>query len=226
MELLRELLDRREIELTLRVILNRKLPNDLINVIIDLNSEELYQPAPVNFQSDIEALIKHLGYSATSGGVLFLNAIIIALIIDLAPKFIVMTRQSHNKTITAREVQNIFYILLKGEFRNMALSHARQVITLWNSNLAECDRKKRQRYPKVTKLTTSKVERIIRLETKRDMRVGAGTSIYLAAVLDFILSKLLDSASKGVDEKITTECLIRGYKNNVDLKKLFHELVI
>lgn len=226
MELLRESLDQREIELTLRVILNRKLPNDLINVIIGLNSKGFCQAFPVSFHSDIKSLVKHLGYSATSGGVHFLNAIVISLILDLTPKFVMILKQSRTNTITSRGIQNTFCILLKGEFRKMAVASATQALTCWNANFGVRDRKKHQRYPKVTKLATSKVDKVIRCVTKKDVQVGAGGPVYLAAVLDFIVSKILESASKDNDEKITTESIIRGYKNDADLKKLFHELVI
>jgi histone H2A len=134
--------------------------------------------------------------------------------------FIFFQRQF--STLGAREIQTAVRLLFPGEISKHAVAEGVKAVTKYSSQAGENSLlSKSARVGAV--FPVGRVRRFL-VETWRN-RVGATASVYVTAVLDYIVSEVLDLAGNGAKDnkqcRITPRHIYLAIRNDDELNKLF-----
>ncbi len=125
-------------------------------------------------------------------------------------------------TINARTIQTATRIILPGELAKHASSEGRKILTFYSSEQG----KKGERREKKARLIMpiSRVENQLRDNMTRKQRLAEGTSVYLAAVVEYLSAEVLELAGYATmdnDKKtLSPRFVFLGIFNDEELAEL------
>lgn len=136
----------------------------------------------------------------------------------------------HKATMTSREIQTAVRLVFRGELAKHAVAQGTKAVTTYHTN---SDKPQPAAGDKTTKQTKSKrsgilfpVGRIARLlkQAKFATRTGEGTSVYLAAVLEYLAAEILELAGNAAKDNkkktIAPRHIMLAIENDEELARL------
>lgn len=132
-----------------------------------------------------------------------------------------------NKTITSQKIQDVVKFLLPDELAKHAISKACKSVSCYNascqgSDTAKIDHRKRANIV----FPPGLAQKFIRKFGKLSVRVGVTAGVYLAAVLEYIITEVLSLASaeatKDKRVRIKPRHILLGVSNDADMNELLH----
>lgn len=145
--------------------------------------------------------------------------------------------RSGAKTVTDRDVQSAVRLVLPGELAKHAVSEGTKAIRKYNEANTETPIKvagkkakpqQRSRKAGIT-FNVTRVEKLMSLEASAK-RKSAGSGVYLAAVVEYLVAEILDLAGNAAREfkkhRITPRHIKLAIANDEELSKLYSDTVI
>lgn len=143
-------------------------------------------------------------------------------------------------TISSRDVQYAVQLILPGELAKHAISEGTKAVTKWNASVPKKSKKsagmpKKQAGESHTKaaraglqMAPPRVKHLMQsfLGGKKGYRYGAGASIYMAAVLEYLAAEILElsgnAARDNKRQRIVGRHIMLCIRNDEELSKVFH----
>jgi len=139
-----------------------------------------------------------------------------------------LCRANNRGTITSREIQTAVRLVLHGELAKHAVSEGTKALTKFNASMAE-----NEDNIGGTAGLVFPIERIHKLINNHWLgRVGYGSSIYLAAVLEYLSAEILELAGNaaridpGSNNTIYPRHLMLAIRNDEELDKICRRSII
>ena len=131
------------------------------------------------------------------------------------------------KTVTSKTIQDVVKFLLPNELAKHAATKGCDAVSAYNKSRESNDP------TKIDHRTRAKIvlppglaEKFIRKFGKLSVRVGATAGVYLAAVLEYIISEVLSlacaEATKDKRVRIKPRHILLGIRNDADITELLH----
>lgn len=145
--------------------------------------------------------------------------------------------RSGAKTVTSRDVQSAVRLCLPGELAKHAVSEGTKAVTKYNAELTDGPvkvagkkAKPEQRSHKAgITFNVTRVEKLMSLEASAK-RKSAGSGVYLAAVVEYLVAEILELAGNAAREfkkhRITPRHIKLAIANDEELSKLYSDTVI
>lgn len=177
-------------------------------------------------------------YSLTATGSNELNLLIHYLIENVIDNSCSLIR-GNTKTIQSNTIQNAFELILPREIFKKASSDGVHAITLYNSrNISEDEPKSKGKDEPRTHVSesfksglifsTSRIHNIATNLIHKDLHLGKGANIYLTAVIEYIVSEILDLARVNTRDsnrkRVTSTDIARAIKNDPNLNEIFKKV--
>jgi histone H3/H4 len=205
------------------------------------------KPRNITFDKGIKRMCKFLAPGSniiSSGGIKTLNLFISTLIIKMTLKSIILAQHGRRITISSRDVQSCVMIVCSEKFARELVYEGTKAVTRYNAHVANkpSPRKKESKIPSKreylvdmigTRIEPRKVERIMRqyirdknVDEDMNIRMGIGAAIYLTAIVNKTVERIISFTNKSTSGNISTQSIINACKNDNELKYLYYELFI
>lgn len=165
------------------------------------------------------------------------------IVLDFADKIVkhadLLLLTTKKSTLTSREIQSAVRMVLPGELAKHAVSEGTKAVTKYNASVSgeEAPQKPARGAAKGKgrakghstsaraglTVSVSRAGRVIR-SLSSNRRVGRGASVYLAAVLEYLIAEILELAGNSSRDhkkvRITTRDISLATKNDAELRSL------
>lgn len=159
-----------------------------------------------------------------------LSAMINALIRDFVEYIITFTDHSRQRTISIRDVQSAVRVVVRGELRTHAVSEGVKAVTRYTSAHHPPPNKRMSAADKAgLKIPPARVRSILKANVvyyKNNVRISETSSVYLAAVVEYLLAEILELSGNAAMQhnrtKTTVDDIKTAIKTDVELDKTLH----
>ena len=173
----------------------------------------------------------------TSGASTQMNVIINAIGEKISEKAIFLATKAKRKTVSSRDIQGAFRIVLPGELAKHAVSEGAKAVTKYTSGELRGKRSDRAG----VLFPISRVEKFVRAAANQGsldssckkggcLRVADATAVYLAGGLEYLVAEMLElggnAARDNKKTRITSRHLFLGIANDEELSKMMKTLNI
>lgn len=187
----------------------------------------------ISFERYITLVLKQIHPESSITGMALeqLNSIVNYIGESLVAKAVSLTTQGNSdaKTVTEKEIEYAVRLVLPGELAKHAVTEGTKAVYIFrgsvdiNQGRSKVSRSERARIL----FSPARAEKFF---SKYDKRIGLGTPIYLAVVLEYITAEILElSGNASRDDKkvkIKTRHIFMSVANDPELSKLFSDLKI
>lgn len=160
-----------------------------------------------------------------------LNSVICSLARFLADRAVQLTLMAHKKTMSTKEVENAVRIFFYGNLRDNSVKHGRDAVDKFSVDENENDGQgqeskhlSRQNRANII-FPPSIAEKYLRNFGHNKMMVTKTTPVYLATVLQYVVSEILIQAVRNATEnnhsRVTIRDLELGVRTDKELDRLF-----
>lgn len=162
-----------------------------------------------------------------------LNDFIIEFAKQFASAAFDLMANRHSRTVTARDIQTTVRILLKGSLAKHAITEGTKAVTKFVSFDEGQQKKKKKHNTTGAKkagliIPPIRIQKILRAQLQDsypDRRIAQNTSVYLAAVIEYLLAEILELSSHvAIDNEkkiITPEMIKKAINNDIELTRTF-----
>lgn len=193
----------------------------------------------MDFQTYIYRVMKsvHPENGCTSKSISQLNQIINVIAENIVDNSINLCKSINHITISCIEIQCSVRILLPSELAKHAISNATKAVTKYNSSIGSSDdtstvsdkpRKRREKRAGL-KFPVARCAKLIK-DINRGMRVGQGAPVYLAAILEYLMTKILELSGNICTDYnrkcITPRHVFIAISSDPELSTLFNSMKI
>ncbi len=181
------------------------------------------------FDSYINKILKNISNNEiTNNARQQLNSVIIHLARIFGEKALAMTEMCKKKTVSIREIQGVVNVVFTGQLKNLAIKEGNTAVESfekWADESGE-DKKTKSRQNKAGIIfPPSIVEKFIRNFNYSNIMVTNTAPVFLAAVLEYFTSQVLDAASaistQNKKVRITVRDLELAVNGDAELKTIF-----
>ena len=156
-----------------------------------------------------------------------LNSVLCIICEEISRKVLDLTRISRKKTLSTKEIRNVVQLIMTGELANNAIEQGQ----IAADNFGDTELKHTSRQTKARILFPPSVtEKFLRDFEMSKVMVTGDSSIYLAAVLEYLCREILDPACSIANDykrkRISVRDLQLSVKGDPELDYLFNNLHI
>lgn len=155
-----------------------------------------------------------------------LNSVICSLARFLADRAVQLTLMAHKKTMSTKEVENAVRIFFYGNLRDNSVKHGRDAVDKFSVDENEEESKHLSRQNRANIIFPPSIaEKYLRNFGHNKMMVTKTTPVYLATVLQYVVSEILIQAVRNATEnnhsRVTIRDLELGVRTDKELDRLF-----
>jgi histone H2A len=131
-------------------------------------------------------------------------------------------QQKKGKKITDSEIQLAVKLIVPGELGKHAVGEGKKAVRKYKS-YTKTDLKQRVSKSKKSDLyfPVGRIIRLIKSRLRGKIQVGTTAGVYVAAVLEYVVTEILELAGNFAKKKITNQDLILAITDDKELKTFF-----
>lgn len=156
------------------------------------------------------------------------------MILDLAKKLIktseLMSRLSKRVTINNKELTSALILIMPNDLVNNAVEEGRKAVYRTKINSVNKSKKSKENKAEL-QLKVSVTRNIVENQIGKNSRISKEYSIYLTAVLEYLVAEIIDLTGIYIQEheehkKITPKDIMMAIRNDSELNALFHGFIL